>query len=79
MGETAGQSDERTGSGTMEDNGDQRGAAGSASVVLVVDADPLFGMMVEACLDFEGAQVESVGTLAEAREALDAYIAKAGN
>jgi len=40
------------------------------SVVLVVDADPSFGMMVEACLDFEGALVQSVATLAAAREAL---------
>lgn len=46
------------------------GATDRRAVVLVVDADPSFGLMVEACLDFEGAQVQSVATLADARAAL---------
>jgi ActR/RegA family two-component response regulator len=42
----------------------------AASLILVVDADLMFGLMLEACLDFEGARVETVGSLAEARAAI---------
>ena len=33
----------------------------------VVDADPVFGMLVEACIGFEGAAVVSAASMAEAR------------
>lgn len=39
-------------------------------VILVVDDDPILGRVVEACLDFEGAEVRVAHTLAEAREVL---------
>lgn len=41
-----------------------------AAVILVVDDDSLLGRMVEACLDFEGADVRTAHTLAEARDAI---------
>lgn len=39
-------------------------------VILVVDDDPVLGRVVEACLDFEGAEVRVAHTLAEARQVL---------
>lgn len=39
-------------------------------VILVVDDDPVLGRVVEACLDFEGAEVRVAHTLAAARDAL---------
>ena len=48
--------------------------AARGALVLVVDADPMFGLMLEACLDFEGARVEVVGTVAEGRAAVRAEL-----
>jgi CheY-like chemotaxis protein len=39
-------------------------------VILIVDDDPLLGGVIEACLDFEGADVRTAHTLAAARDAL---------
>ena len=39
-------------------------------MILIVDDDPLLGRLVEACLDFEGARVEAVHSLAAARPEL---------
>ena len=39
-------------------------------LVLVVDEDMTFGLIVAACLDFEGADVVLAGSLAEARGSL---------
>jgi len=50
-------------------------AGPTAPVVLVVDDDQLLGGLVEACLDFEGASVQSAHTLAEARSLLDPTLA----
>ena len=44
--------------------------AARAPVILVVDDDPVLGRVVEACLDFEGAEVRVAHTLAEARQVL---------
>ncbi|QXC59846.1 response regulator [Aquihabitans sp. G128] len=38
--------------------------------VLLVDDDPSIGVVVAACLDFEGAEVRTAHSLAEARELL---------
>lgn len=46
-----------------------------APVILVVDDDPMLGKVVEACLDFSGAQVLTAHTLAAARQALDPSLA----
>ncbi len=39
-------------------------------VILVVDDDPLLGQVVAACLNFEGAEVRSAHTVADARAEL---------
>jgi CheY-like chemotaxis protein len=53
----------------LSDSGtDASTRTGEYPVVLVVDDDPLLGTVVEACL--EGARVESVHSLAEARKQL---------
>ncbi|MCU1356149.1 MAG: sigma-54 dependent DNA-binding response regulator [Acidimicrobiales bacterium] len=39
-------------------------------VILVVDDDPLLGKVVEACLDFEGAEVRTAHSVADARRSL---------
>lgn len=44
--------------------------ADAGVVILVVDDDPVLGKVVEACLDFEGAEVRTAHTLSDAREAL---------
>ncbi len=55
--------------GDTETQSDRAGVM-HAAVILVVDDDPLLGRMVEACLDFEGAEVRTAHTLAAAREAI---------
>ena len=54
----------------LTDRGATTLAAPIGPMILVVDDDPLLGKVVEACLDFEGADVRTAHTLGAAREEL---------
>ena len=46
----------------------------SGPVILIIDDDPLLGKVIEACLDFEGADVRTAHSLDHARAALSSDI-----
>ncbi|HEX2578533.1 MAG TPA: response regulator [Aquihabitans sp.] len=64
-----------SGAAASDEVHEQPAAGGAGPVILLVDDDPTLGQVVAACLDFEGAQVVTAHSVAEARAALDPSLA----